>query len=203
VSQLTQSIAGTKNLRQTGRSPIAQAEDPVLNRPAILKELEPGIVLPRVVILTALAEEFLAIEKHVPERQELEHPDGTVYERGRFESGGAVWDVLIVETGQGNRRAANETQRAIAFFSPDVVLFVGVAGGRKGVSIGDVVASEKIYNYESGRDEIEFKPRPEAERPDYKLEQRARAIVRSWMRRKRESGEEGFTNCVCGCDRSR
>lgn len=199
MSQLTQSIAGTKNLRQTERSPIAQAEDPVLNKSAILKEQEPGIVPPRVVILTALAEEFLAVEKYVPERQELKHPDGTVYERGRFESGGAVWDVLIVETGQGNRRAANETQRAISFFRPDVVLFVGVAGGRKDVSIGDVVASEKIYNYESGRDEIDgFKTRPEAERPDYKLEHRARAIVRSWMRRKRESGEERLPTAFVG-----
>lgn len=198
MSQLTQSIAGTKSLRQTGRSPIIQAEEPILHRTSLVQENEPGLVPPRVVILSALADEFLAVEKYVPDREDVEHPDGTVYERGRFTSGTAVWDVLIVETGKGNRRAATETQRAIAFFKPDVVLFVGIAGGRKGVSIGDVVASEKIYNYESGRDEIEFKTRPEAERPSYKLEQRARAIVRSWRRRKRESGNEDLPNAVVG-----
>ena len=90
MSLFSQNIAGTQNLRQAGRAPIAQAEDPVLNRSAILPELEPGIVSPRVVILTALAKEFLAVAKYVPKREEIEHPDGTVYERGQFESGGAV-----------------------------------------------------------------------------------------------------------------
>ena len=198
MSPLSQSIAGTKSLRQTGRSPIIQAEEPVLHRTSLVQEMEPGLVPPRVVILTALAEEFLAVEKHVPERQEVEHPHGTVYERGRFTSGTAIWDVLIVETGKGNRRVATETHRAIAFFNPDVVLFVGIAGGRKGVSIGDVVASDKVYNYESGRDEIDFKTRPEAERPSYKLEQRARDIARSWKRRKQEAGTKDLPNAVVG-----
>ncbi|NJL47693.1 MAG: 5'-methylthioadenosine/S-adenosylhomocysteine nucleosidase [Leptolyngbyaceae cyanobacterium SM2_5_2] len=199
MSSLSQSIAGTNGLRQTGRSPTLQAEKPVLNRTSLVQEMEPGLVPPRVVILTALAEEFLAVEKYVPEHKELIHPDDkAVYEYGRFTSGGAVWDVLIVETGKGNINAADETQRAIAFFKPDVVLFVGIAGGRKGVSIGDVVASEKIYNYESGRDEIEFRPRPEVERPSYKLEQRARAVVRSWMRHKREPGNEDLPNAFVG-----
>jgi nucleoside phosphorylase len=198
VSQLTQSIAGTKNLRQAGRSPIAQAEDPVLNRSAILKELEPGIVPPRVVILTALAEEFLAVSEYLPERREVTHKDGTVYERGLFTSGSAVWDVLIVETGQGNTSAADETSRAIGLFDPEVVLFVGVAGGRKDIEIGDVVASDKVYNYESGRDEVDFKPRPEAETPSYKLEQRARAIRRDWLRRKQKPDTDDLPNAFVG-----
>ncbi|MBE9113605.1 5'-methylthioadenosine/S-adenosylhomocysteine nucleosidase [Nodosilinea sp. LEGE 07298] len=199
MSQLAQDITGTKSLRHTGRSPTLQAEEPVLHRTSLVREMEPGLVPPRVVILTALAEEFLAVEKYVPEHKELIHPDDkAVYEYGRFTSGGAVWDVLIVETGKGNINAADETQRAIAFFKPDVVLFVGIAGGRKGVSIGDVVASEKIYNYESGRDEIEFRPRPEVERPSYKLEQRARAVVRSWIRHKREPGNEDLPNAFVG-----
>jgi nucleoside phosphorylase len=147
------------------------------------QNLQGGEVIPsRVVILTALAEEFLEVEKHVLNLHQKQHPDGTIYECGRFTRGGAVWDVAIVETGQGNSSAADETRRAIDFFKPDVVMFVGVAGGRKEIRIGDVVAADKVYNYESGKDEEIFKPRPEAGRSSYPLEQRARSIARDWLR---------------------
>jgi nucleoside phosphorylase len=190
MSQFLPNITGTQRLQQTGRSPVAKATKPVLGDAAMFEAAEAGTALPpRVVILTALAVEFLAVADHVENRQEIEHPDGTVYEYGRFTAGDAVWDVAIVETGQGNRRAATETQRAIQHFKPDVVLFVGVAGGRKDVKIGDVVAAEKVYNYESGRDEIDFKPRPEIERSSYPLEQRARAIARDWLRQKQGNAD--------------
>ena len=147
------------------------------------QNLQGGEAIPsRVVILNALAEEFLEVEKHVPNLHQKQHPDGTIYECGRFTRGDAVWDVAIVETGQGNSSAADETRRAIDFFKPDVVMFVGVAGGRKETRIGDVVAADKVYNYESGKDEDIFKPRPEAGRSSYLLEQRARSIARDWLR---------------------
>ncbi len=191
MSQFLQSITGLQSLQHSRRSPIGNAPAPRLDESAVLETAEAGKVLPpRVVILTALSEEFLAVEQHVVNRKELRHPDGTVYKYGQFTPGVVVWDVLIVETGQGNRRAANETQRAIGYFKPDLVLFVGVAGGRKDVKIGDVVVDDKVYNYESGRDEIEFKCRPEAERSSYPLEQEARVIVRNWLRRKQEPGTE-------------
>lgn len=180
---------------QPGRSPLTRqssglpaalgnASDPKTPTADMLKKVRPGQAIPSVVILTALSEEFLAIEAYLTNVREEEHPqDKTVYGHGQFASGYGVWDVLIVETGQGNASAADETRRAIAYFKPDVVLFVGVAGGLKDVQIGDVVAGTKVYNYASGKDEDVFKPRPDMGRSTYDMEQLARSVRRDWLRR--------------------
>jgi nucleoside phosphorylase len=196
-----QAIVQRSSISQTGRLPavMAQAEKP--RQPATLayEKLEGGQeVPPRVVILTALAKEFLAVENHLPDNYEVTHQDGTVYKCGRFTSCGSVWDVSIVETGQGNCKAANETQRAINHFKPNVVMFVGVAAGRKDVKIGDVVAADKVYNYESGRDGNDFKSRPQVEHSCYILEQHARAVTRDWLCRQKEPGNQDLPSAFVG-----
>ena len=139
------------------------------------------------VILTALSVEFSAVCAHLSDIQEEIHQRGTIYWGGKFSEPNAVWDVGIVEIGARNPRAAMETERAITHFNPDVILFVGVAGGikDKGVALGDVVASTKVYGYESGKAEQTFKPRPESGSSTYSLENRARAEARKgdWLRR--------------------
>jgi len=137
------------------------------------------------VILTAISDEYLAVRSHLSDLQEEIHPQGTIYERGKFSETNAVWDVGIVEIGAGNPGAEMEAERAIAHFNPDVILFVGVAGGIKDVALGDVVASTKVYGYESGKVEQTFKPRPESGLSTYSLENRARAEARKgdWLRR--------------------
>lgn len=197
---------------QPGKSPLTRpasglpvalsnTSEPKLSKSDPSNNVQPGQAIPCVVILTALPEEFLAVKAHLDNVREEMHPvSKTVYERGLFVSGQVTWDVVIVETGQGNANAADETQRAIAHFNPDVVLFVGVAGGRKDVAVGDVVVGNKVYNYESGRDEEVFKPRPEVGRASYPLEQRARAVVRAWLERRKQVGNEhlpcGFVGAI-------
>jgi nucleoside phosphorylase len=141
-------------------------------------------VMRRAVIFTALAVEFRAVREHLRDCQEEVHPQGTVYDRGLFQGKEGDWEVLLVEVGEGNARSSMEVERAIELFRPEVVLFVGVAGGLKDVSIGDVVFAPKVYGYESGKETDGFEPRPDVGEATYRLEQRARAVARhdDWLR---------------------
>lgn len=139
--------------------------------------------MPTVTILTALRCEYEAVLEHLEDVEEDEHPAGTLYEIGRF----GEWKVAVAEIGAGNDTAATETERALSHFSPDVALFVGVAGGLKDVDLGDVVFAPKVYGYEYGKAKERFLPRPELGNATHRLVQRARAEARKPRWRKRLS----------------
>lgn len=137
------------------------------------------------VILTALPVEYQAVRRYLWQPQEEIHPEGTIYERGIFRAPNQQWEVGLVETRMGTANAAFEAGRAIDYFKPSVVLFVGVAGGLKDVAIGDVVASTKVYGYESGKEGKAFQPRPVIGLPSYRLMQRAQSEQKKedWLHR--------------------
>jgi nucleoside phosphorylase len=142
--------------------------------------------MPRAVFLTALPVEYSSVRKHLSDIQEDVHPQGTIYERGLFNANGQSWEVGIVEIGAGNTGAAVEAERAISHFNPDIIFFVGIAGGIKDVVIGDVVAASKVYSYESGKTgEKDFLTRPGTGQSDYALVQRAKQEARNsdWLKR--------------------
>jgi nucleoside phosphorylase len=139
----------------------------------------------RVVILTALPIEYLAVRAHISQVREETHK-GTIYERGTFIAGKGSWEVVIAQIGAGGTGTAIEAERAITHFRPHVILFVGVAGGLKDVALGDIVVATKVYGYESGKVEAQgFRSRPEVGRSSHPMVQRASAEARKtdWLQR--------------------
>ena len=139
---------------------------------------------PCVAILTALPIEFQAVLAHLLHLHK-KSCNRTVYWLGTFPGHSCTWKVILVETGSSSAVAAIEVERVIHNFLPEVVLFVGVAGGLKDVALGDVVAARKIYDYESGKDSIIFLPRPEVENASQRLISWAQAVKHEnlWLKR--------------------
>lgn len=136
--------------------------------------------------------EYRAVREHL-DGTLVEHEErGTLYEAGTFVGELDTWKIVLVETGAGNTSAGVELERAISVFAPQVVFFVGVAGGRKDVGLGDVVIANWVYDYESGKDtEYGYIPRTRSYASSHRLVQRSNAIVRQgeWSRRIRHHGD--------------
>ncbi len=160
----------------------------------------------RAVIITALSLEFEAVCAHLDDMGEEDvHPKGDVYTRGTFSADGVTWEVLVAEIGMGNPAAAQETERAIEYFDPQVVLLVGVAGGIKDVSLGDVVAATKVCYYESGKgsDSDEgpvFRPRLAVHHSSFRMVQRVKAENRSkdWLKRLGDANPDSVPRSFVG-----
>jgi nucleoside phosphorylase len=167
------------------------AENKILLQPTDIVNFAkmPNKTTSTAIVITALPVEYNAVIKHLHDLKEKEHSAGTIYEIGKFSSETQDWDVAVIQAGMGNPRAAFETERAITFFKPSHVIFVGVAGGLKDVNLGDVVAATKVYGFEYGKAEQQFKTRTEFGESAYSLIQRAQAISRQniWGKRIQEN----------------
>jgi nucleoside phosphorylase len=131
---------------------------------------------PVAVILTAIPLEYKAVRTHLNGVIEKIHPKGNVYEKGLFKGDYHDWQIGIAEVGAGNNTCALQTERAINYFNPEVILFVGIAGGIKDLNLGDVVAAEKAYGYERGKvSSSGLLTRPEVGMSSYEIFERAKA----------------------------
>ena len=130
------------------------------------------------VILTALPVEYDAVRAHLTDAEELVHYEGTRVERGRIV--GVSGSVAIAELGEGAVHAAALTTQIVGWLRPEVLLFVGVAGGLKDdVEIGDVVVGTKVYAIQGGKQTPEgFHARPEVWHGSHRLLQAARSALR-------------------------
>lgn len=136
----------------------------------------------RALILTAIPIEYKAVRRFLNSHQEIETPDGTIFEKCKYGFDDTIVDVYIGQCGMGNVNSAIYTERAIKSINPSLVLFVGIAGGIKDVNYGDVVLASKIYSYESAKDSQGYKARPDGNKCTYFIVQRGQyeATVTEW-----------------------
>ena len=153
---------------------------------------------PRVaVVFTAIGVEYRAFREHLDAPQRREERGG-LYEVGTLAGTDGPWQVALAETGPGSTAAALRLERAVRAFDPEVAIFLGVAGGRKDVALGDVVVADKIYDYESGKSTQDgFEPRPRTHQPADRLLQWARSVANEgrWQRRIRPASPEPPPAC--------
>lgn len=135
------------------------------------------------VVLTALGVEYNAVRSWLEPSRPVRSEGGTRFRVGQFAGTYIDWEVAVAEIGEGNTGAAISTMKAIEHFDPDLVLFVGVAGGLKGdMRHGEVVVASKVYGYHGGKAEENLQVRPLAFPTSFKLEQAVREAMRgSWF----------------------
>ena len=127
-----------------------------------------------IVILTALPLEQDAVVSKLLDVEIYEHPlSGTQYKLGNFISHGNKLRIVVGRSNQTNVNAAIETERIIQHFDPSHIFFLGIAGGVKNVSIGDIVIGADVYGYERGKASDEFLSRPKFAFSSYDLEMKA------------------------------
>lgn len=116
-----------------------------------------------VLIITPLALEYDAVVQHL----NLDTPpmvaEGAAYTIGHFSGKHQHYKVVLREPGMLPVEMALATEKAIQKFHPQIALLIGVAGGIKDVSPGDVLIANKVYGYEGGKEDKDgFKARPVA-----------------------------------------
>lgn len=135
----------------------------------------------QILVLTALEVERQAVVTHLQNGRMDHHQEtGSDYYLGTFSIEGKTIEVAVARTDQTNVNAAMETERAIQYYNPQYVFFVGIAGGLKDVAVGDIVIGSEVLGYERGKaTDEEFKFRPQFGASSYSLERMAAAYALS------------------------
>ncbi|WP_051326253.1 hypothetical protein [Glycomyces tenuis] len=134
--------------------------------------------LPTAVLCTPLDREHRAVLALLDTNRITEQTvDGTVYELTELHGRHTTWRLVIALTSRLNEYTSAAVERAIGTWEPQILLLVGVAGGRRDAAVGDVIAATKVYGYESGRDtDSGFQARVDALRCSNMLDQRAHRV---------------------------
>jgi nucleoside phosphorylase len=139
-------------------------------------ETEPSAIA---IVFVAIPVEYAAVIPHLRDLEEFDAPDGQTYEFGYVDTPDSTWKVIVVETGDGNNKAAAYVAKCIAEFKPDVTIFCGIAGGVKDVRLGDVVVGTTIYFYDRIKEDDVTRARPtDTIQANEKLLQKARHVAR-------------------------
>jgi nucleoside phosphorylase len=174
-------------------SSCSKIDDSVPQPPVGIKEHKGRRVMrnPRIAILTAISEELAAAREFL-DFQDRTATDGSVYYHAIFKpektkkGGAGAWEVFLpMPAGAGNVSAAALTVRVIKNITPDIVMFVGVAGGITGeVNMYDVIAADKVFHYEPGKIGDTLFARSDNLRGTKQLVERAQAEAQSdsWKR---------------------
>lgn len=144
---------------------------PPPNVPAPSKA-HPATQLPRagtVAVLTAVPAELVAVRSHLRQVTIQKSSFGSTYAVGQFVAPDRRWRVACACIGPGNYSTALIAQQTLLWLQPDLIAFVGIAGGIKDVAKGDVVVATKVIGYEAGKDASEFLPRPPVFQTDSRL----------------------------------
>lgn len=145
---------------------ISRPEPKIVHAPSQLAREPMGTVA----ILTAIPDEMNAVTRHLKSKRVVTTRQGLIYTKGNFNSGDNRWDVVCACIGPGNMSSALVTQQTVLAFDPDLLAFVGVAGGIKDVVRGDVVVASRIIGYEGGKDiDFDFLPRPAVFSTDFRI----------------------------------
>lgn len=142
---------------------------------------------PVVVILTPIEVEQIAVLRQLPTwKSGITAQTQTNYAEAYFQGQHHRFCVINQRSGSGLLENGIAIERAVQAFKPDLILMVGVAGGVKDVSKGDLVIGEKAYGYERGKQlEETFVARPQVHNYTHRLLQCSQTIAQnnSWQTR--------------------
>jgi nucleoside phosphorylase len=119
----------------------------------------------RAIILTATQAEYNAVCFHLkdikpyPCNDDQFYGDVEDYYKGEFDdANGTLWHVIVAKTESRNVAASIEAGKTIHCFNPEIILFVGTAGGikTKDLKIGYVVVADMARNVDYGHENPKF-----------------------------------------------
>ncbi|WP_254646695.1 hypothetical protein [Streptomyces sp. GbtcB6] len=126
---------------------------------------------PTVAVLTSHPRWYASVRKRLADVRRREHPSGTRFDTGFL--AGTRWEVAVADMGTGNDAATEIIRQAATWLHPQVLLFLGPAGGKEFIRLGDVVVATKVYRYDRHTTAASL-PQPASHR----LEQAARMALR-------------------------